>query len=186
MDYPKPGTMGLAVIGGKIGKAIKWGQDFVERYDYTYTHAFMVIDSNKVIEAEPGGAEVNDLAKYLDRPDVLFNDAPVQLFLKERGGSGLGWEDYIRARIVREARRLQGIPYSYLDYLALAAERFDIKIPLVERRVKREDRMICSQLVDYVYFRAGIHLFDDGRLPQDVTPGDLERWVRDNDPGYRV
>jgi hypothetical protein len=33
--------------------------------------------------------------------------------------------------------------------------------------------MICSQLVDEAYLRAGVHLFDDGRDPGDVTPGDL-------------
>jgi hypothetical protein len=33
--------------------------------------------------------------------------------------------------------------------------------------------LICSQLVDLCYLRAGAHLFDDGRLPGDVTPGDL-------------
>ena len=33
--------------------------------------------------------------------------------------------------------------------------------------------MICSQLVDEAYARAGVQLFDDGRLPGDVTPADL-------------
>jgi hypothetical protein len=35
--------------------------------------------------------------------------------------------------------------------------------------------MICSQLVDTILCRAGYHLFADGRLPQDVTPGALFR-----------
>jgi hypothetical protein len=39
--------------------------------------------------------------------------------------------------------------------------------------VADEGHLICSQLVDEAYLRAGVHLFDDGRLPGDVTPGDL-------------
>jgi hypothetical protein len=35
--------------------------------------------------------------------------------------------------------------------------------------------MICSQLVDRCYDIAGVHLFDDGRKPGDVSPGDLSR-----------
>jgi hypothetical protein len=33
--------------------------------------------------------------------------------------------------------------------------------------------MICSQLADEAAMRGGWHLFSDGRIPQDVTPGDL-------------
>jgi hypothetical protein len=33
--------------------------------------------------------------------------------------------------------------------------------------------MICSQLADYLISSAGFKLFTDGRLHQDVTPGDL-------------
>ena len=37
--------------------------------------------------------------------------------------------------------------------------------------------MICSQLVDQCYLEAGIHLYDDGRDPGDVTPADLAELV---------
>jgi hypothetical protein len=39
--------------------------------------------------------------------------------------------------------------------------------------VANSRHMICSQLVDQVYFAAGVHLFDDGRIDGDVTPADL-------------
>jgi hypothetical protein len=32
---------------------------------------------------------------------------------------------------------------------------------------------MCSQLVDLSYHEAGVELFDDGRIPGDVSPGDL-------------
>jgi hypothetical protein len=35
--------------------------------------------------------------------------------------------------------------------------------------------MICSQLADTAAAEGGWHLFEDGRWPGDVTPGDLYR-----------
>ena len=39
--------------------------------------------------------------------------------------------------------------------------------------------MICSQLVDYCYLMAGVHLFNDGRWPGYVTPEDLANVIAD-------
>jgi hypothetical protein len=33
--------------------------------------------------------------------------------------------------------------------------------------------------VDFAYDMAGVHLFSDGRIPGDVTPGDLYRLLRE-------
>ena len=38
--------------------------------------------------------------------------------------------------------------------------------------------MICSQLVDEAYKRAGVQLFDDNRLPGDVDPNDLWELIK--------
>jgi hypothetical protein len=35
--------------------------------------------------------------------------------------------------------------------------------------------MMCSQLVDQCLADAGFHVFNDGRLPQDVVPAELFR-----------
>lgn len=188
---PKPGSFGLAVISGKTGRLVRWGQAVVERQDYQYTHAFLVLNNNEVIEAEPGkhGAQINSVDKYLDDSNVIFCDFPVQeavadacyrlltMDIKVTKEDVEANELFLRNRIVRFARTLEGTPYGYLDYLSLAAERFNLTFPAVEKRVKRQDRLICSQLVDFVYGKCDIHLFHDGRLPQDVTPGDLEHWV---------
>jgi hypothetical protein len=189
----KPGMFGLSQIGGVTGKLIRLGQKVVERQDYTYTHAFLVVSPEKVIEAEPGGAIFSPLSKYLDKPNVVFSDLPISLAVQETvaAWAKVGYnyatddaanmyETVLRNRVVAFGEACQGIPYSYLDYFALALERFNIHIKAVENRVKREDRMICSQLVDWAYAQVGIHLFDDGRLPQDVTPGDLEGYIRKN------
>lgn len=174
----KPGAFGLSVIEGKTGRLVRRGQDIVDGRKTKFTHAFLVLDNHEVIEAEPGGAQIVSLDKYLSRDPntVLFSDKPVQTALATHCGP-LNFEQLLRERIVDIARGLEGIPYNYLDYLAIGLEHFGIDLPIVRSRVRRQDRLICSQLCDFVYNFAGIHLFDDGRLPQDVTPGDLEGYV---------
>lgn len=83
--------------------------------------------------------------------------------------------------VAHEAEQLVGRRYNYLDLLALAwinirhdpTDGPPPKPSRVERRVMRDDRLICSQLVDLAHTKAGVHLFTDGRLPGQVTPGDL-------------
>lgn len=185
MTEIKPGTFGLAIIGGKTGKLVRWGQAFVEGQDYTFTHAFLVLDNEQVIEAEPGGAKIAPLSKYTSREAglVLFCDEPV---LNEVFATTFGQQPYadnleahLRERIVDFARTLEGVPYNYLDYLAIGLDRFGIRPKFIRNRLARHDRLICSQLVDFVYLAAGIHLFSDGRDSQEVTPGDLEHYARD-------
>lgn len=192
---PKPGDFGLSVISGKVGKWVGWAQDIVERQQCHYTHAFLVIDNDEVVEAEPGrhGAIISPLSKY-ERPDVLICRYPVKKAVRTYGlelfAAGMApgkcrqlvteYEEALREHLADFGRSLRGTKYGYLDYLSLGLERFNVKIPFVEDRVRRQDRLICSQLVDFVYQMAGIHLFDDGRLPQDVTPGDLEHYVYRN------
>jgi hypothetical protein len=82
--------------------------------------------------------------------------------------------------IADEAEKLLGTPYNFADLLAVAwACRNDptgspVKPNGWQRRLMRDDRLICSQLVDLACLRARVHLFDDGRLPGAVTPGDIE------------
>lgn len=191
---PKPGSFGLSIISGKTGKLVKIGQDIVDGRKENFTHAWFVLDSNQILEAEPGGAEINSLSKYTSLPadHVLFCDKPVEDAVKMfRLSSGLPeadvrrYEAALRYQLVSFARTLgpngafgeKGVPYNYLDYLAIGLEHFRIDLPFIRNRVRREDRMICSQVVDFVYSKNGIRLFTDGRLPQDVTPGDLETYA---------
>jgi hypothetical protein len=51
---------------------------------------------------------------------------------------------------------------------------------LIRKRVEDSKHLICSAFVDRVMDRAGIHLYDDGRLSGDVTPSDLNAWFDDH------
>lgn len=183
---PPPGAFGLSQIGGAVGALVAAGQA-VLLDGSRYTHAFVVVHGGSVVQAMPRGAELAPLAHYLDRDDVRFTDAPVQAALAEYRqeldpdaqdveGMVERYERNLRQAIAAHARELIGTPYSFADYLALAAVRLDLPSKTLRRYVASSGRMICSQLVDAVYCRSGVHLFDDGRPSQDVTPGDLDGW----------
>lgn len=160
---PRPGDIGLTRIGGLTGVLVGLGQ-FIIRDASRYTHVFVVLDENDVIEAMPGGAIISPLSKYAG---VTKYGSPVAAYLDIK----LTAEQ--RAAIVENARQLEGTPYSFLDYVALSLERFGFKWKWLEDYVASTKHMICSQLADEAYKRAGVHLFEDGRPSQKVTPGDL-------------
>lgn len=155
---PKPGDFGLVSIRGIAGLGVRIGQWLNGDGLLDYHHAFVVLDRGEILEAEPGGARIRPLSQY-DGTNAIYSS----------------WDltDDQRAAIVREARPLLGTPYSVLDYLSLALHRLHIPAPHLRRYIADSGHLICSQLVDLAYERAGIQLFDDGRWPGDVTPGDL-------------
>jgi len=167
---PLPGTIGLSKISGFVGFIIGFAQMLCGEPS-PFTHAFLVLDDDTVLKAMPSGARVRPL------PDRL-SWVPV----------GWSWTveltEQQRARVVLEARTLVGVPYSFLDYLSVLLLHLGWRRNLVLRRVQSSKHMICSQLVDEVYSRAGVPLFDDGRFSGDVMPGALAnallhpRWRR--------
>lgn len=152
----KAGDIGLTKIEGLLGFFVMLGQALAQDAS-RYTHAFIVLDDETVIAAQPGGARIDLLSDYANKAVYLQRDLT----------------DEQRATIVNEARSLEGLPYSFLDYLAIALARFGIKPKWLKRYIANTGHMICSQFCDEIYRRAGINLFNDGRLPQEVTPGDL-------------
>lgn len=155
-----PGTFGLTQIGGLLGALIVLGQLLVGDGS-KYTHAFIVLDDGTVMEAMPSGARIRPLADSLDRPAPIAFSWAVPLTAPQR------------AAIVAEARACEGVRYGFSAYLHLVLSRLGIRWGWLVRYLERSGRMICSQLVDHAYARAGVQLFDDGRAPFDVTPGDL-------------
>lgn len=152
----KAGDIGLTTIGGWLGFWVSLGQH-LSGDSSKYTHSYIVLNDETVMAAQPGGARIDKLSDYKNK--AIY----IQLDLT----------DEQRATIVGEARKLEGTPYSFLDYLAIGLARFGIKPKWLTDYIKNKGHMICSQLCDEVYRRAGIDLFNDERLPQEVTPGDL-------------
>jgi cell wall-associated NlpC family hydrolase len=158
---PLPGDIGLCRISGTTGRLVSAGQCLIGSGSY-YTHAFVYVGAGEVIQAEPGGAKRVFLSEALNgRRRVAYSSFPLT--------------DAQRGAIVSAAESLIGTPYSYLDYAAIGAARL-AHIDALERFVENTHHMICSQLVDECYRRAGIELFPN-RIPGDVAPGDLARLI---------
>lgn len=163
------GQFGLTAIDGDVGWWIGLGELLVGDAS-RFSHAFIVADGGQVVEAMPGGAILTPLDYYLEGPK-----AAVTVF------SDLALTDIQRAVIVKEARALgpdpatgrPGVGYSPFDYAAIGLDHLGFRPKWLRRSIASSGHMICSQLVDAVLLKAGVHLFADGRDPGDVTPGDL-------------
>ncbi|WP_069752933.1 hypothetical protein [Streptomyces sp. EN16] len=155
---PLPGDFGLTRIEGVTGRFVAAGQALVgDRAPVQ--HAFVYVGVDMVVQAMPSGAErirLEDASPVVQWSSGCFDLTDMQ-----------------RLQIINEANALVGTPYSFLDYGSIALAHYRIRPAWVRDFVADTGHMICSQLVDEVYLRAGLHLFDDGRLPGDVTPGDL-------------
>lgn len=168
---PQPGDIGLTSITGPVGRLVQFGQWLNGDGFGAYQHAFVVLPGDRLIEAMPGGAQVRSLSAYDDRP-VLYV-SPAGLTAAQRKAIGDCALKYL------------GVPYSFLDYLALAVRRFRIPVPGLRRYIAATGHQICSQLADRAYLDAGQHLFADGRWEGYVTPMALYRELSPEGPYVR-
>ncbi|GAA3018605.1 hypothetical protein [Streptomyces fulvorobeus] len=157
---PLPGDFALTRIGGVTGRFVGAGQALIGDAA-PVQHAFVYVGFDMVVQAMPGGAECIPLEEASQVLEWSTGQLPDQVTWAQRKA------------VVETAHALVGTPYSYLDYVSLGLAHFRVRPAWVTEYVASTGHMICSQLVDEVYLRAGVHLFDDGRLPGDVTPGDL-------------
>lgn len=154
---PAPGMIGLTQISGDVGKAIEFGQWLNGEGFEMWEHAFVLLPGNQILEAEPGGAVIVPM----HYSDVYWCEGIFELLPPDPD------------RIDEEGQGLKGIPYSFLDYAALAAHRLHIPSPQLRSYINSTDHMICSQMADEFYQRLGAHIFTDGRWDGDVTPASL-------------
>lgn len=159
---PKRGDIGLTQIEGEVGKWIRRGQWLIGDGYYDIEHAVVFVDedlqgrTNRIIEAEPGGALNSPLTRY--KPGAVV---------------WLRCPDEFRESVARAALGLEGVPYSFADYAAIGAHRLHVPAPGLKTFVGATGHMICSQLADEAAARGGWHLFADGRWPGYVTPSNL-------------
>jgi cell wall-associated NlpC family hydrolase len=162
---PLPGDIGLCRITGPVGWLIRFLQWLAGGGFADVEHAFVYVGDGRIIEAAPGGARETDLADYADRP-IVWSTGRIPL------------TDAQRTAIVTAARSFVGVPYSDVDYAAIAAHRLHLPLPGLRTYVRSSGHMICSQLVDRAYQRAGVQLFADGRWDGYVMPASLDRLIR--------
>lgn len=149
-------------------------------------HAGICVGDNRTVEAQRNGA-VARVEHSLGR-DVMFG---LDLYERIEGQAPGRCQ-----RIAEEALKLRGTPYNFGTLVALAwvSARHDPSKPAavpekpnwLERKVMNDNELICSQLADLACMRARVHLFDDGRLPGSVTPGDIEMVMANPDWEIKV
>lgn len=196
----RPGDIGFGPIKGGAGMLVNAGQLLLGegfrvgrlniKHVFVITEALHdegpsaeyptgVIDKGSLVEAMPSGAREHPI--MLDRwtPDYAYVRLP---------------EDYPGQAddAAAIARAMIGTPYSFASYAALAAWRFGIATPRLEKWIGRRRPLtigyrrdgsklefalpreaICSVLADQAWSLAGKQIFYDGRPHQCVTPGAL-------------
>jgi uncharacterized protein YycO len=156
-DYPPIGSFGVTATKGIIPWAIRL-LTFSR-----YNHAFIVGPRGIIVEAQPGGARFSHVSRY---PKAKYNlHTVLPLSTREKI-----WDVAVG---FTQANGGKGVPYNWVDDAALGLRFFGLWFPTINKRISRADRLQCAQLVDRAYTLAGITLFDDGRLPMAVDPGDL-------------
>jgi hypothetical protein len=153
---PNLGSIGLVEMKGAVGKGIRVAQWLNGDGFADYQHAFVYVGDEEIIEAMPGGALLSRLDKY-DPDSIAWLQCPPEF----------------GAQVAAAARALEGIPYSFLDYSAIAAHRFHLPIPHLQAYIASTGHMICSQLADHAAKQGGWHLFEDERWEGFVTPLDI-------------
>jgi hypothetical protein len=143
MPQPQLGDIGCTQIVGDVGRLIRIGE-FLNGNGYrNIEHAFVALGNGQIMEAEPGGARIANLADYDARTIVWVRCPP------EHG-----------AAVAQAARLLERTPYGFWDFAALAAHRFHLPIPGLSRFVNDTGSMICSQLAVVAARRGGWDLLE--------------------------
>ncbi|MFG2292029.1 hypothetical protein [Streptomyces sp. NPDC048603] len=163
MTAPLPGDFALTRIRGLAGAFVGAGQWFIGDGAPVH-HALVYIGGGYVVQAMPGGAEMIPMEDA--SPVVAWSTGRIPLTAAQR------------VTVAEEATNLVGTPYSFLDYASIGLAHLGLRPRWLRDYVASTGHMICSQLVDEVYRRARVDLFDDDRIPGDVTPGDLWRLIK--------
>lgn len=151
------------MIRGQIGLVFQ-PTSFIERLVCNITrsksyHCVLAITDYVAVSAEPGGA-------VLRPTDYWPNTVWSQFALSEADVTAI---TAIGAGFI-------GTPYNFLDDLMIGIGiAYRYKAPLwIRKWLSSDSSLECAQLCDSAYEHAGLHIFDDGRLPGAVFPGSFE------------
>jgi hypothetical protein len=156
----QPGDFAAVRTRGDVSRLIRVGQFLNGDGFGDWEHAIFYAGGPQdlILEAEPGGARL--VPYHYQSGDVLWSATSPRLDLAPEQ----------RDRAMDTALRYRGIPYSSLDYDALALHRLHIPAPGLKEYIGSTRSMICSQLADQCRLDLGSHLFKDNRWPGYVTP----------------
>lgn len=185
MDEPLPGAIFLARLDGSWrSRSVSAAQAFA-REGSRYSHCGVYTGDGLIVHADvKAGRTVEE--RFDDRyggRGVLWSDAPIRRYLSTLSGWSVPLEADVRQSVVDAARALVDAPYSYLDYLAIAANEWHWPVrDRLRGYVDGKGALICSSLIVRAFRMAGID-FLSGVRDGDVTPADLatydEMWVRE-------
>ncbi|GAC1610335.1 MAG: hypothetical protein NVS3B26_16530 [Mycobacteriales bacterium] len=134
-------------------------------------HAVLAVSDTEMVEMRPHGA-----------CRTLISSAPKMRWYRP---PGMTEQQRDLAANVANALVTADTGYAFIDILAQALYRVGhVRPALLRRFIETHRRMVCSQSVDFCLSVAGVHLFDDGRLPGLVSPADLQWLGEDN--GWQV
>lgn len=192
LEQLRPGDIGIGPIHGVTGFGVGMGQLALATIEpgliwrqgprkwWEKRHAGIVTPGNRFVQAMPGGAEEIELRPETHwtaewtfiRPEYITAEMMGVGDMDSHGGANQG-------RTVAEAARSYiGTPYDFATYGAIPLYRVGMRTRSIKRIISDTGTMMCSRLVDAALADAGYHLFEDGRLPGNVTPSELYRQLR--------
>lgn len=134
---------------------VKTGQ-MILNDDCRYEHVAICVSHETGLEARPPAARFFKIEQA--HPSLYFR---------------LPLSDDQRSLIQEQSWAADFPRYSWLTYPHLASIRLGLTNEGLSSKLMTSERRICSQLVDERLTKIGYHVFDDGRVYGDVTPGDL-------------
>jgi|GEM_PF-1737015 len=156
MSEQLTGQIGLRMHGSsRISKTIE-GATHSDAH-----HVVIAVNETHVISPEPRGAKIRPMSYF---PEIIW--------------SQFDYTDVQRADMAFMAEALENHPYNYAGFALIGVENITgIRIPdRLARAVSRTDRMICSQMADFLLRNVGIQLFQ--AQSGMVSPADLEHYFR--------
>lgn len=192
-DYPV-GAFFLTKIQGRTGFWVGLMQA-AAGIPSRWTHAGVIGADGKTYEAGPGGVYIGSVDALKRKPHIV-SDAIIRGQMGETDlldrFMAYKVEQELRCDAADQAHAHLGIPYSFVDYVALGLLHLEKLLTgkptgqsswritrWVRNRVQNSGHLICSAFVDHWGSHIGFEFFDDGRLPGDVTPADLDQWIDD-------
>ena len=171
---PRPGDFCCVPVSGPVGFGIEAGQWLDGDRFQPYDHAELYVG-----RADAAGPYGYTVSTYPSGPGKRALPCPAARLPGSLWSAGLvDLTGTQRVDITAWALAHQDVGYSLADYGALVLHALRVPAPGLREYIASTRRMICSQYIDAAYRLNGVPLFDDGRWPGYVKPGDLARLLQ--------